>query len=1364
MGVNLGMRNLIKIVFISFCFFVFAFFSANLIINLNMKESYANNELDIPIYITENNNVNEVYIDKNYLNNYTLESIIVKDLSDNKDIRVSPINNSFFINGIMEKGREYSLSISLTNKNTKEKINKTFKFNYIDSNFVIKNVSENSCDILFKYNRKNMIFIDSVKVYGKDSRLKDEDNYDFSFEKNLTDISIFKKNLEFKSIPLKPNTTYNINCIVKMKNNVNLVLTKAIKSKSFNITDLNSSMRGENLIELKWDTSSNIKFLEGDSIKIFVKTPNEMNYSDIPNVKITDSGTKKSTINVDRVSKEYEIKLAYNISGKEIYETIKQVNDFYNLSTEVKVSDLNKLSINYSFKNNTKLNNLNGKFNIYLSNTMSDEDPILISSKSIKEVLENGINTLTEENLRINSPYKILYELNYDTNNSIVIKEDSFNTPKFEINDLRTKSDQDKSNLNWSLGCKDFTFDEKDTLKVYVKNGEDAYYGSEPIFARSGDLNNVNSLDIPIGERKSKDGLYNVKMVYTINGIDYPHYLNITMNNEVSEDRDISMLNEVPPEEDEGKRRFYMGVKDQKANAVIFNIYFPEDFEFAKGDSVKVFKKLKDNRASDNYPEVPDYEFLHDPEAEGGMDLSKLTEITADYLVPNKSYDFKVQVNTQKGLPHGVDVPLPIFPEGDNGGDEEEEDTVELQDGSPPGPAEPPAVPEESKPTSISFEFLNQKTKEFKVSEFKVNDIGPNSGDFSWKIEPTDTEFNEKDKVEVYIKRKIVNGYPPKAAFSKLGSEMNRVTSGVGTVSHMNMEYNAKLIYTVSGTRYEQTVDFKTILAKPSCSVSEVTEHSAKLYFIHPKKYIFGEGDALEVYLREKDEDVFPKIPIIRINNMDYYIGDNNLFNFISLKPGMEYEVLVKYLNKANDIGDAKTTFKTKPVTINNCKLDTLKGNKLRVKADFVNDREILDYIDLYVDVFYKPAGSSKYNNVPLITLGRTEEVFDFEFEIPDIYKEYDFLVSYSPHGFFAESGFIEYELHYKCIKPKVEETERFEDNFKYKIYNLIWEYGDAREFTAKDKLNVYLKEIPKEAEGEGMPSESGEKAKSPAPVKVYTFDSNIKNNTNLIIDTFVKDNTNYEVILEVESSKYVIGPGKTTFETKALKESIIPNPSEDIFKEPVVIDDFIGEGDYLTFTVPNIDIVNINTETQTECDIKDVEVSISDDGTVGIKGLVPGKEYSKIEVKIHVEEDKVITFNLENIKLDASDKSQEFLYNVYNRAFLRDPDEGGYKYWIGELKNQKVGARDFLINLLFAEKEFSELQYTTEKFIEILYSIVVDRDPDPEGLNFWIDFYNNVSLVNAQGNVFLAKQHIVDRVINEPEFKNFVEGMGLKY
>ena len=354
---------------------------------------------------------------------------------------------------------------------------------------------------------------------------------------------------------------------------------------------------------------------------------------------------------------------------------------------------------------------------------------------------------------------------------------------------------------------------------------------------------------------------------------------------------------------------------------------------------------------------------------------------------------------------------------------------------------------------------------------------------------------------------------------------------------------------------------------------------------------------------------------------------------------------------------------------------------------------------------------------------------------------------------------FIEFELEYRIIRAVVNETEIEEDNVKRKSYELKWAYPQPINFSPNDKINIYLREIIEDT----SLNENIDGKNISGYTKIHTIDSKFEENNSLNLDYFISENKKYEFAVEIVSDKFKAGTGKTELEVGKIKEEQ-ENVEEDvIFDVPITVEDFNGIGDRFTFSLPDLGDVDLTEEMDIICDVEGLSIEFVEEG-ISVKGLVPGKQYENIEIRILVEEGKELIFNIENIKLEPEEDVQEFLYNVYQRAFLRDPDEGGYQYWLNRLKTKDISARDFLINLLFAEKEFSEMKYNTEKFISVLYSIIVDRDPDDEGLKFWIDFYNNDALKNSNGDVFVAKKYIVDRMINEKEFEKLILGMNLKY
>lgn len=1424
-------------------------FYAIIFINLftfSKFEKAISKELDVPLYIIEDESSSELFIDKSNLEKYKIEEINLIDLNLNKEISVSPVNERFFIYEKLKNNNEYVFQVKLIDNTTRKRAIYKSNFKYLDSRFSFQNITMNSCQVNVSYDRKNLIFIDEIGIYTKDSESKNQ-GYDFTTKKDSSELNNYKNRVEFKEISLKPSSTYDIYCVIKMNTNVNIVSKKKIKTKNFEISEFKSRMVSDRKIKLDWSISNkNLKFLEKDSIKIYAKEFGELNYSAVPNFKITDEDVYSTIIEMEMVSPKYEIKIVYNLCGKQIERDIEQVNDFYKLNSNVSVSDLRNVKIKFGFDNKFKFKD-DEILNIYLIDEANDSiSPQKIFSQKVSSIEFNPYYKIEFNNLKLDNDYKIAYEISYKDGTAIKIKEDKFKTlnfgiKKFDVSSTVDKQNNLKVNLSWELSKPKFEFLEGDNLAIYIKEKSSSNYPNKPYFYRDTELNNTFSFDIDINNELK--GEYDIKLVYNVGGKEYVNfkdlYINYSKENIKTFNRNVP-LNVVSDETPTENKEFKVEVKDTKANEATLEFVYPRDFQFTEGDILEIYKN--EEKSSSAKSEVLYAQYIHSEkpeddstnpepveptpeESEGQEDelkkthivkkvnLKSMTSVTVDYLVPNKDYEFKVVLKTKNPIngsstengdgdvseeesesngavtlpEHGGPIFLPEYggkPVGPSDEEDGEQPSIPLvpiepiesseTEGDPVEvlqfhPTEDSLVQDEVLLRKLSSKTesgqihtkevkVEAKTKEFKIKTFTTKTIRPNSAVFEWTISENITNFNEKDKVEIYVKRKIVGGYPPGNSFIKTGAEINGLLSGEAIVQHMNMEYTAKLVYTISGVKFENTVDFTTISGTTSCSISNINEYSAKLDIVYPEEYKFLNGDSLEVYLKESQEKTFGDSPVFKIfHEEDQNLQDITSFNFIALKPKMVYDVLVKFINRPNDIPDAKAQFVTSALVLENCRIDSMIGEKLRIKTETKNSQEVFDNIELYGDVFYKTPDKLNYFSKPIFS-GHGPELLDFEFKLPDLFNDYDFLVSFNPHGFFNDTLFIEFEVEYRIIRAVVNETEIEEDNVKRKSYELKWAYPHPINFSANDKINIYLREIIEDT----ALNEKIDGKNISGYTKIHTIDSKFEENNSLNLDYFISENKKYEFAVEIVSDKFKAGTGKTQLEVGKIKEE--ESVEEDvIFDVPITVEDFNGIGDRLTFSLPDLGDVGLTEEMDIICDIEGLSIEFVDEG-ISVRGLVPGKQYENIEIRIVVEEGKELIFNIENIKLEPEEDVQKFLYNVYQRAFLRDPDEGGYQYWLNRLKTKDISARDFLINLLFAEKEFSEMKYNTEKFISVLYSIIVDRDPDDEGLKFWIDFYNNDALKNSNGDVFVAKKYIVDRMINEEEFEKLILGMNLKY
>lgn len=157
-------------------------------------------------------------------------------------------------------------------------------------------------------------------------------------------------------------------------------------------------------------------------------------------------------------------------------------------------------------------------------------------------------------------------------------------------------------------------------------------------------------------------------------------------------------------------------------------------------------------------------------------------------------------------------------------------------------------------------------------------------------------------------------------------------------------------------------------------------------------------------------------------------------------------------------------------------------------------------------------------------------------------------------------------------------------------------------------------------------------------------------------------------------------------------------------------------------------------------------------------------------------EKDAVLTAK---ITLDADAKGiDNFVHNIYRVALNRTPDEDGFNFWTNSLRSQDWAGRQVLLNLLDTP-EFRELNLSAEEFVNRMYNVINNRAADEEGFNYWVNRYNEVlqykidnctlhdgcqATENANKHIGDTRLEILDYMMNESEFKERCESMGIRF
>jgi len=129
--------------------------------------------------------------------------------------------------------------------------------------------------------------------------------------------------------------------------------------------------------------------------------------------------------------------------------------------------------------------------------------------------------------------------------------------------------------------------------------------------------------------------------------------------------------------------------------------------------------------------------------------------------------------------------------------------------------------------------------------------------------------------------------------------------------------------------------------------------------------------------------------------------------------------------------------------------------------------------------------------------------------------------------------------------------------------------------------------------------------------------------------------------------------------------------------------------------------------------------LGISEKGSQAISEITNANTLNFNDKSINVISEVATTFS----KVLSHDGPDAKMFRLYNAAFNRLPDPSGLDYWISEHAEKKVDikkvAENFIISNEFAEKYGKNIDNQT--FAKNLYSNILGRTPDAEGLNYWI-------------------------------------------
>ena len=111
-----------------------------------------------------------------------------------------------------------------------------------------------------------------------------------------------------------------------------------------------------------------------------------------------------------------------------------------------------------------------------------------------------------------------------------------------------------------------------------------------------------------------------------------------------------------------------------------------------------------------------------------------------------------------------------------------------------------------------------------------------------------------------------------------------------------------------------------------------------------------------------------------------------------------------------------------------------------------------------------------------------------------------------------------------------------------------------------------------------------------------------------------------------------------------------------------------------------------------------------------------------------------------------------EFVTRLYNLCLQREPDENGLKYWVNRLKSGQMSAAQVVQGFFFS-KEMQNLNLDHEEYVERCYEVMMNRGSDSGGKKYWVERLNNG----------VTRMYVVRGFVESPEFTAIAAKYGIK-
>lgn len=1223
-------------------------------------------------------------------------------------------------------------------------------------NFKTTDLTMNSIKLVWNFTDKNILNDDSeLLIFMKEDRAIEYENEPLLKIKGKDELLKIE---EYLVENLKFNTKYNLKVkfIVEVIDDLGKdvpIFTEdeyEFQTKSFALKDLKVESSSNNKCTVSWEyEGESISFSKGDSLNIYIKESSDTQYSpDVLTITENLALTKNAEITLPKYNTKYDIKINLIVGEKNVFEYITHTVEVPEVEFKIKNITENSITFTTTFDEKIKFED-GDKIQIFAKKSTDDNYPVAVTKEV---VLSSGQDTSNPMDIEFNNEdfdKVVKTSMGSDTQDKKydfkinVIKSGTLFQEK--IYTIEMKNDSGLQIVNVSFKNKtekqveavveyapcEFNFRDVKSLSLFKKKivdgavKQDGETQTEDQKIES-DFQNNNKFEIEFNEF----GNYELKFIYKFKETSSAQQPAVQASNSLSisesENQNFD-LNSLTREQSQVSNDLGTSGEGGGTDGVTGSEGNNNDAEGGQDSSNGHLPTEPEKKPPVEKVETYNHKFDVFSLELRDVVLSeiKLNFAFAKYYTVKNGDKIEIFIKKDGDVDFSQDS-IATFEHGKDDVDLNNMgvlDLVGLDYGTKyTFKAKFTANDYKNNPIEKQVEAT---TTDIDILDIRIDHLNDLSAVVRWEL-GRNFEFNPNDILNIYYKKESENEFPQRPNETV---EDIYLQDGVFIyVDYIDTKYDIKLVFESGAKTLEKQLKLNTEIDKINVELLDVYETSAYIKWNYPENYLITDGECVSVFVKESNQSAYGEEP-------DYFMEQNEensefLSDFRSAKlfdllPNTNYDV--KVLLDFGEVGkkEIEISFKTKDIIVSDLKVTELKPFEFNLMWEL--NSNTIDFNEEYdsLDIYMKTTEEAWSEENLLYSISKGLNNFNkVRFVVEDIKSIYDVKVDYN------------------LVSKKISKTISTGlfyidyDESEYGNIDVLLKYPSSIDFKDGDEVSLFLKK-PKASNYEQ---------------KIVSKQSS-SNDLNSLRSISLKDvQQTSSIAVYVKSKSVTVFPSEIIYDTRAENSSTLE-----------IISELKGNG--IDIELPTDYELDVTSEVRNSIGGKSYYDKL-DDGTdvIVVDDIVPGKKYREtILITSDIYGNEVELF-LDEFTLEPVTLLEEFLRNSYFFAFDREPDEGGYNYWKEKLEEKgDITGRYFLINLMFAEKEFSDRNLSDEDLIKVLYQIVVNREYDSKGLSYWMAIYGQY-LTKFDGDKYEAKKTIVTRMVHEPEFERLCKQMDIKW